>query len=149
MHYTSVHVITPVIMKDHNKLFCCEVCQKYFKRKSHLQKHKNVCNSEKINQVRKFNCSTCGDKFLLKHHATTHMKIGINNKSEYFCKSCDEIVLVNEKLEHEKKQHNNFFCDFCNYIGHINNRKRHLKAKHAGMTPFPNIDSKGYEKIYM
>ena len=122
-------------MEDHNKRFCCEVCQKYFKRKSHLQKHKNVCNPEKINQVRKFKCSICGDKFFLKHHATNHMKICIKNKSEYFCKACDEIVLVNEKLEHEKKQHNNFFCDFCKYIGHINKRKRHIKAKHVGMTP--------------
>ena len=87
-------------MKDHNKPFCCEVCQKYFKRKSHLQKHKNVCNPEKINRVRKFKCNTCGDKFLFKHHATNHMKICIKNKSEYFCKACDEIVLVSEKLEH-------------------------------------------------
>ena len=65
------------------------------------------------------------------------MKICIKNKSEYFCKACDEIVLVSEKLEHEKKQHNKFFCNFCNYIGHINE----LDEDNCKLTELMNINT--------
>ena len=57
-------------------------------------------------------CDKCDKKFLLKHHATRHMKICINDKSEYFCKLCAEVVLVKIKYNMRKPNIINFTVTF-------------------------------------
>ena len=127
--------------------FTCESCKKSFKRKAHLLNNVKVCNPTKMNKERNFVCDKCDKKFLLKHHATRHMKICINGKSEYFCKLCDEVVLVKNKIQHEKTQHNKFYCDFCDYVGHRNHKRRHTRAKHKGMTPARTVMAKEKKKF--
>ena len=60
-------------------------------------------------------CDKCDKKFLLKHHATRHMKICINGKSEYFCKLCAEAVLHScKKIKNNMRKPNiiNFTVTF-------------------------------------
>ena len=85
--------------------FCCNDCGKGFRLKHHLQNHVKVCKKININsEIRSFICKHCPKKFKLKHHLEAHK---ITHK-EYKCNSCNETILLIEKLYHINEFHKKF-----------------------------------------
>ena len=123
-------------MDDCARPFVCDKCGQRFKLKHHLKKHTEVCiGKSNDHDDRKFKCTQCNKYFKLKHHLKEHERLKHSDKQDYKCKSCDEIILLSEKVNHIKDVHRKFYCDFCDYIGAIQNKRRHLRVKHKGLSP--------------
>ena len=95
-----------------------------------------ICKSGQMsNEALPFICEHCNKRLKKKHHLQNHMKVCINKKTVYKCKSCEEMVLLSERNIHMKENHKKFYCEFCEYIGDTKHKKRHMTSKHKGLTP--------------
>lgn len=122
--------------------FCCKVCKKPFRTRTHLKEHENYCTGKlpfkctyvdcnkkfatptklkdhiKLKHEKKFTsiCSICNIGFVkpsdYKSHMTTH-----STEKKYHCTLCDKSYKTLSNLNFHMKYHNNklpFVCDICN-----------------------------------
>jgi len=86
---------------DENTLHKCNECEKSFKWKCYLRKHK-LCHSE----VNSLKCADCGKTFItrrnLDYHIVTHEASRKNNLMKYKCDECESTF--SNKIHFRKHQ---------------------------------------------
>ena len=120
-----------------SELFPCDLCDKIFVNKTHLQSHTVIHTGE-----RSFPCKMCGKTFgrksTLRAHMTTHTK-----SSNFMCPLCEKACNDNNSLEEHIRMHTGekpFVCTICSKAYA---RKSHLNVHyrvHTGERPFVCID---------
>ena len=111
--------------------FQCDTCEKSFKLKFHLKRHKTNCK-QFYNYV---TCEDCGKKLVSKRVLKVH-KASCNPTKVYSCSECEIIYKQYAALaDHRKKHHSKTICDFCDHECHLTNLKRHIQNKHKGLRP--------------
>ncbi|KAJ8928655.1 hypothetical protein NQ314_018749 [Rhamnusium bicolor] len=78
----------------------CDICDKYFETASKLRQH------IKYHGEKKFECDTCGEKFLYNYLAEKHKRRVHLNELPIKCDLCDKRFANNYHLQqHEKVVH--------------------------------------------
>ena len=108
------HVQTPSSARDTSKRTrphaTCDVCGKYFKDRSNMNRHKRIHNNS-----RRFECLVCGQLFIQKTHLDAHM-LRHTLEKEFSCGLCDatfnrRMTLVTHLRTHTQEK--GFQCPYC------------------------------------
>ena len=99
--------------KTHNldKPFGCDKCDKTYKQRNSLREH--VLKSH--DNISKFMCSTCFEKFPSRHLLKSHERIHTGEQG-HVCDDCGVSFGSKQALEHHMSKHNgqyNFVCPHC------------------------------------
>lgn len=102
LHYNEIH-------SEKERDFCCEVCQKPFRRKTQLKQH---IFSEHTGRY-PYSCDKCGKGFLLMSRLKRHLKSHETRQCEHCDATFDKWSLL---LAHKNKEHQNsdLKCPICN-----------------------------------
>ena len=76
-----------ILLKEKDKIYKCEICEKEFKNNDDLKKHFNVVHNNLVKEHHQ--CNICQKVF--RHHGklTSHMKIAHENQKQHKCASCE------------------------------------------------------------
>ena len=127
------------------KLFQCEICTRFFLRKSILEKPKELKHPN--GQSEQFECDFCGKIFRFKsRHFRNHMEAHLPRME---CKICGVSIKQMSMLRHLQIVHateRNFKCQICfrkyKSIGELNTHKK-LTIKNSNVEFVPkNLHSK-------
>ncbi|KAM7342433.1 uncharacterized protein ACRADG_009874 isoform 2-T4 [Cochliomyia hominivorax] len=104
----------------------CDVCQKGFKTKRELTKHKGY-HGEK-----KFKCDQCSCAYYSKSNLTIHLKKHLNELN-YICDVCGKAFMQKKHLNEHMETHTGIkvACSICNLKIRRSNLKRHLRTVHV------------------
>ncbi|XP_067121689.1 zinc finger protein 728-like [Centruroides vittatus] len=113
--------------------FQCEICNRYFRQKSHLSQHKLYHSNEKLHK-----CQFCEESFTkrkdLMQHANCH-----SEEREYKCKICEEGFKKKSHLLIHRRSHfvgKLYNCDICKKtFKHLSNLNCHKRC-HSEERPF-------------
>ncbi|XP_067651167.1 zinc finger protein 236-like isoform X1 [Haliotis asinina] len=129
---------------DGKRLYMCEVCDKSFKKSSHLKQHVRSHTGEKP-----FKCPECHRMFVstgvLKAHMKTHLGI-----KDYKCHICQATFTTNGSLTRHMMIHSSlrpFRCPFCNETFRTAvHCKRHMRVHRDGSGAVPPDSVPGDEE---
>ncbi|KAI5644637.1 zinc-finger double domain-containing protein [Phthorimaea operculella] len=117
-----------------DKPYACNVCDKKFNLKSHLNAH-NIIHTGKM----PYACDVCGKRFKLKSNLRTHIVIHTGEKP-YACEICDKKFARKSSLENHKRIHTGekpYACEICETkFGLKANLDRHKRIMHTGDKPY-------------
>ena len=60
-----------ILLKENDKIYKCEICDKEFKSNNKLKKHFNIVH----NFVKEHQCNICNSVFKIRSQLTLHLKI--------------------------------------------------------------------------
>ena len=80
---------------DKPRLYVCEVCDKWFTSKLHLNYHKMTHTGEKL-----YSCTQCGQRITTQSLMTAHMNV---HSSKYKCTECEKSFRQNKKLSKHRR----------------------------------------------
>ena len=106
----NLHVL---IVHEGKKNFKCDICNKDFSSKAHLNTHKRDIHEDDEN-VRTHECTTCNKKFKSTVYLKTHMEVHENKR--HSCEECELTFAIKSSLrKHKRYKHSGktFRCPFC------------------------------------
>ena len=125
-HYKEVHGVLDLgreICRETYQIHECRVCEKKFKRKSHLTIHLTTHNQERTN----YPCPECNNSFVSIHTLKRHKRIHIETQNLHKCQNCPKQFKLERYLKEHMKVHadrETYSCDFCMKSFYS---KKHLK----------------------
>ncbi|XP_037024766.1 zinc finger protein 19-like isoform X7 [Bradysia coprophila] len=106
--------------------FCCEFCQRLFRRKFDLNNHM-LCHT----QIRKYNCDHCPQTFLTRRGLRNHIGLHTNER-EFGCGICPLRFLHSSSATIHRRIHkvnNAFKCESCSIeVKNFRNFRMHLEV---------------------
>ena len=146
-------------MEDENAQYDCDMCEKRYKHKSHLNRHiksthENVryncdqcdksystktdlrCHIQIVHEKVRYKCEECDLSLINKRNLYVHVK-AVHQKFRYNCDKCEKTFSTQEYLKthiksaHEKVRYN---CEFCDKIFSLKTSlKKHVKSAHENI----------------
>ena len=114
--------------------FKCDICDKSFRRKQHMQIHRIIHTSDAV-----FKCEFCSFVSVYKNALEKHRKIHSNPLKPYFCKICHKSFAKETSFQSHQQYHRGerrFKCDYCKIaFNNMSHLKVHL-IMHTGERPF-------------
>ncbi|KAF4522938.1 hypothetical protein B566_EDAN012633 [Ephemera danica] len=135
-HVTATKVEQPAEISSgqvptQNKKFQCNVCYKFFMRRSNLNSHLATHSAQ-----RPFACDLCLKSFCSRWDLTVHKRL---HSKQFSCDVCDKVFSVRGKLERHKRTHTGekpFPCIHCpKAFSDKRNMQAHMRC-HTGEKPF-------------
>ena len=120
------------IQRVHEHLkYTCEHCNRIFSEKHILKKHLGFVHLNKPRPI--FSCNECKKEFYTREaqrrHTSTHLGIS------YPCEKCDYKANLLENLNRHTKAHHEektlYFCQSCDYKGSKKGLRVHIESKHG------------------
>ena len=118
-------------LREHTRIFKCQVCQKGFKTQERLDKHLETPKHKSLI------CKLCFDEFPTYGKFHSHMQTHENAEKVFKCKECPKITKTLEGLKSHEQTHSgrNYLCTLCDKTFLYNaGLSRHMKT-HTGNYP--------------
>lgn len=96
-HIRKVHMDEPILTKSHK----CTQCDKSYKRKEALSKHKRVVHDK----IKLYVCNLCDESFLYWKGHKNHMVYAHNAPHRFTCDICDYKTQHSQNFIYHKRQH--------------------------------------------
>ncbi|XP_035900588.1 zinc finger and SCAN domain-containing protein 12-like [Anopheles stephensi] len=129
-----LHLIT----HSSDKNVVCPICAKRFKRRRDLRIHLDVHSG------RKYECGTCGKKFLTKVTLRNHSKTHRDSNLKHECTVCARQFVHPHQLQKHMVMHTDeypYVCDICKTVFRTLGRyKRHIQKGHVLPTSAKLVD---------
>lgn len=134
----SFEIHQKIYHEDERRKFCCNICNKFFQRAEHLQRHQTIHNPN----AKKFECPKCKRLFKRKDNLSVHMKIHEPNrevKSEFLCTFCGKSFSNSSNLIVHTRRHTGdkpYKCDLCEKAFPRSSDLQTHRRTHTGEKPF-------------
>lgn len=128
------------------KMHFCPICNRPFKNRSNMNKHKKLHNS-----LRPFVCDKCGNSYRQKHALKDHMRTHEEEGNHFSCKYCCLKFTGKQKWITHENRHKGMCACICEVCGVRYENKYALEdhmSKHTGQYKYSCMECKmGFNKI--
>lgn len=147
---TSGHKRAPDTSQDSQlvdaKVYFCPICNRPFKNRSNMNKHKKLHNN-----MRPFVCDKCGNSYRQKHALKDHLRTHEEEGKYFSCKYCCLKFRGRQKWVTHENRHKGMCACICEVCGVRYENKYALEdhmSKHTGQYKYSCTEcEKGFNKI--
>jgi uncharacterized Zn-finger protein len=87
-------------LRDECRPYICDVCNKSFSQKTHLNTHQRIHSGE-----RPYICDVCNKAFRKRYNLTVHERIN-SCKKPFSCDVCNNTFITRGNLQSHQRRHN-------------------------------------------